>query len=84
MDLKSKKKTLQLPIFYLKKLNKKTIIYDIIYKPLETKLVKISNKIGFRTMNGLNMNLDQAAIAFLYVNKSIGNLNFIKKAMNGK
>lgn len=84
LGFEKQKKILPLPIFYLKKLNKKTIIYDIIYKPLETKLIKISNKIGFRTMNGLNMNLDQAAIAFLYVNKNIGNLNFIKKAMNGK
>ena len=48
---------------------KKTlIIYDIIYDPIKTALLKSSEKIGLRTINGLRMNLVQAVLAYRYTN----------------
>tara|TARA_B110000027_G_C16091403_1_gene288621 strand:+ start:460 stop:1341 length:882 start_codon:yes stop_codon:yes gene_type:complete len=66
---------------YILELKKKTIIYDIIYKPLKTKLIKSVKSKGIKFLNGLDMNLYQAALAFNYVNKSNLNLNKIKKIM---
>ena len=46
-------------------------------------MIKISEQMGLRTINGLSMNLDQAAIAFSYVNK-IKKVELIKRAMGGR
>ena len=77
-----KKNKISLPISFFSNINKKTIIYDIIYKPIKTKLIKISEKNGLKTINGLGMNLEQAAIAFSYVNRT-RKIEVIKKIMNG-
>lgn len=37
-----------------------TIVYDIIYKPYETKLIKEAKSRGFKTFNGISMLLNQA------------------------
>ena len=50
------------------KLKKNTYIFEVIYDPPQTKLIKICKKLGLNTLNGLEMNLDQAAIAYCYVN----------------
>ena len=50
--------------------NKNLFIFDIIYQPLETKLLKISKSLGLRTLNGLEMNLEQAVLAFGYASKN--------------
>jgi shikimate dehydrogenase len=47
----------------IKKLKKKKLFYDIIYQPLETKLLKIAKKYNHGILNGLNMNILQACIA---------------------
>jgi len=52
----------------LKKAKPKTIIYDIIYDPLKTKLISESEKIGLKIINGLRMNLIQAVLAYEYTN----------------
>ena len=78
-----KKDKIPLSMLYLSKIPKSTIIYDVIYKPLKTNLIKISEQMGLRTINGLSMNLDQAAIAFSYVNK-IKKVELIKRAMGGR
>lgn len=78
-----KKDKIPLSILYLTKIPKSTIIYDVIYKPLKTNLIKISEQKGLKTINGLSMNLDQAAIAFSYVNK-IKKVELIKRAMGGR
>ena len=68
---------------YLNRLNKNTIVYDIIYKPKKTKLLEYASKKKFlKTFNGLDMNLYQAVISFSYVN-NIKNMKLIKKNMNG-
>ena len=48
---------------------KKTmVVYDIIYDPIKTVLLKNSEEIGLRTINGLRMNLFQAVLAYSYTN----------------
>ena len=51
------------------KLNKNAKVFDIIYDPKETLLLKIAKKNKLQTLNGLDMNLFQAVLAFNYVNK---------------
>ena len=48
------------------KLSKTTSVFDIIYQPEETMLLKKAQKRGLETLNGLNMNLEQAIIAYKY------------------
>ena len=55
-------------------------MFDIIYNPKRTKLMKIVNSNGNNIHNGLEMNLIQAVKAFMIVNKS-NRYNFIKKTM---
>ncbi len=60
------------------KSNKKADIFDIIYFPKKTKLLKYGNK---KCKNGLQMNLDQAVKAFQIVN-NFKNFNKIKLIMS--
>jgi shikimate dehydrogenase len=46
------------------KLNKKTLVYDLVYNPVETKLLKTAKQAGCRTCSGLGMLVRQGAIAF--------------------
>ncbi len=45
-------------------LHKDLFVCDIVYDPLETRLMKEAEKIGARTVNGLGMLLYQAAVSF--------------------
>ena len=45
-----------------------TVVYDIIYDPIKTLLLKNSEEIGLQTINGLRMNLIQAVLAYSYTN----------------
>ena len=45
-------------------------IYDIIYNPKKTVLLKESKKLGIKTINGLDMNLLQAHFAIKKVFKN--------------
>ena len=65
----------------LLKAKKNTIVYDIIYDPPLTKLLESAKNIGLKTINGLNMNLVQAVLAFQYTNKTKFNQNKILKIM---
>jgi shikimate dehydrogenase len=58
-----------------------TIVFDIIYQPLKTKLLEMAEKIGIHTFNGLEMNLEQAVLAYQYAVKSGKNLDEIRKIM---
>jgi shikimate dehydrogenase len=64
-----------------KNLNKNVKIFDIIYQPKETKLIKLAKKKKLKTLNGLDMNLIQAVLAFGYTNKKLGKNNLTKKYM---
>ena len=41
-----------------------TVVYDIVYKPLNTLLLKAANKRGLKTVDGLGMLVHQGAAAF--------------------
>ncbi|MCK5099713.1 MAG: shikimate dehydrogenase [Desulfobacteraceae bacterium] len=45
-------------------LNKNMIVMDIIYNPIETKLIKDAKKIGCKTIDGLSMFVNQGARQF--------------------
>jgi len=45
-------------------IDKKTIFYDVIYNPSETRLLQKAKKHGYRTVNGMKMFLYQAQLAF--------------------
>ena len=49
---------------WLDRLNPNCVVYDLIYHPAETLLLKEAKKRGLKTMNGLPMLLWQAALAF--------------------
>ncbi len=55
----------------IKQLNKKTIIFDVIYNPPNTKLIRLSKKNKIKAINGSEMNIYQAVIAFMNVNSFI-------------
>lgn len=44
--------------------NTKAFIYDIVYEPRETKLMKYAKEKGLQTINGVNMMLWQGALAY--------------------
>tara|TARA_X000000950_G_scaffold286940_1_gene397393 strand:+ start:6501 stop:7331 length:831 start_codon:yes stop_codon:yes gene_type:complete len=59
----------KLPIS-LKEINKNTIVYDIVYNPLKTPLIKEAKKNNMVTIDGLEMFLEQAKESFgLWFNK---------------
>jgi shikimate dehydrogenase len=45
-------------------MKKQSIVYDIVYKPLRTKLIYKAEELKFKTIDGLGMLLNQAAPAF--------------------
>jgi shikimate dehydrogenase len=48
----------------LKHIDPKVLVYDIVYKPLETNLLSQAHQYGLRTIDGLQMLVGQAAEAF--------------------
>ncbi len=67
-----------LKVFFKK--NNKIDIFDIIYQPKNTRLLKFAKIYGNKIYNGLEMNLIQAVKGFMLVNK-LNNFNNIKKKM---
>lgn len=63
------------------KFKKSTLIYDIIYDPPETLLLKDAKEFGLDTMNGMDMNLLQAVLAFKHVNDTTLTLEEVKGIM---
>ena len=53
------------------RLKENSFIYDVIYQPLETKLLQIANMKKIKCMNGLSMNLEQAVLAFGYASPDL-------------
>ncbi len=47
----------------LKTMNEGSVVYDVIYNPKKTILLKTAEKLGFRTINGLDMLIYQAMSA---------------------
>ncbi len=70
------------PMKLLAKAKKTMVVYDIIYDPLKTTLIKNSEEIGLRTINGLRMNLIQAVLAYRHTNQTFLAEEEIYKIMN--
>lgn len=66
----------------VEKLAKSTIIYDIIYQPLETNLLSMSKYQGLSTLNGLSMNLEQAVLAYQYAVDTKSSTEQIRSTMS--
>ena len=47
-------------------LNSKTTVYDLIYNPTQTQLLKLSEKKGCMTINGIQMLIAQGAKSLSY------------------
>lgn len=60
------------------KANPNAIFFDIIYKPTKTIFLKLAEKIGLKSINGLEMNFMQAVEAFRIVNKKVKITKIIK------
>ena len=60
------------------KVNSNAIVFDIIYKPSKTLIMKMAEKIGLKSINGLEMNFMQAVEAFGIVNKKVKIKEIIK------
>ncbi len=65
----------------LYKFKKSTLVYDIIYDPPETVLLKDAKEFGLDTLNGIDMNLLQAVLAFKHVNDTTLSLKEVKGKM---
>ena len=63
------------------KLKKDVIVYDIIYKPNSTLLLNFSKELGLKTLNGLEMNFEQAVLAYNYAVPGIKNIDKTRKTM---
>jgi len=72
-----KKNKIETTIFIKKN---KPDLFDIIYNPKKTLLIKLGNISKKKYKNGLQMNLDQAIKGFMYANK-IKNFSKVKRAM---
>ena len=66
----------------IENLKKSTIVFDIIYQPLKTKLLQIASNNGISIFNGLEMNLEQAVLAYQYAVKPNNGLDEIRKIMS--
>jgi len=63
-------------------LNKTSVIFDIIYQPLKTKLLERAKNHGLPILNGLDMNLEQAVLAYQYAVKLNSSPDEIRKIMS--
>ena len=66
----------------LYKIKNSALVYDIIYDPPETTLLKDAKHFGLNILNGLDMNLLQAVLAFKHVNNTTLSLTEVKEIMS--
>lgn len=60
-------------------LNENLFIFDIIYNPLQTRLLKDAKEIGSKTLNGLEMFVNQGALAFEWWTGKKPNVKLMKE-----
>jgi shikimate dehydrogenase len=70
-----------LSLTQLKLIRKSAGIFDIIYDPTPTQLLKLAKQMGFATLNGNAMNLEQAILAFTYASNAKDTV-ITRQAMN--
>ena len=62
-------------------INPNSLVYDLIYNPKETKLLKIAKEAGAKTSNGLGMLLYQGAFSFEHFTGKIAPVEVMRKAL---
>ena len=60
-------------------LHKDLFVFDVIYNPLETKLMKDAVEVGCETLGGLDMLINQGVIAFEWFTGKTPNSKLMKK-----
>ena len=60
-------------------LNENLFVFDIIYNPLQTRLLKDAKEIGSKTLNGLDMFINQGALAFEWWTGKKPNVELMKE-----
>ena len=66
----------------IKNLKEDAAVFDLIYNPLETKLIKEAKKRGIKNANGLDMLIYQAEKSFYYwLNKKPKTISKLKKIL---
>ncbi|TFF86206.1 MAG: shikimate dehydrogenase [Promethearchaeota archaeon] len=60
-------------------LHKDLVVFDLIYNPLETQLLKDAKLTGCKTLNGLDMLINQGALAFEWWTSITPNTNLMKR-----
>ena len=66
---------------YLHRLKNSSLVYDIIYDPPETMLLRDCKEIGLDIINGMEMNLLQAVLAYKHTNNTTLSLEELKAIM---
>ncbi len=68
---------------FLENLPKDALVYDLIYNPEETTLLKTARELGHKTLNGLNMLIYQGLIADeIFLGKTLDFAQFEEKIKN--
>jgi len=62
------------------KISSKTIVYDLVYNPLETKLLKLASSKGAKAVSGIGMLLRQGALAFSLFTENEPPIKVMKEA----
>lgn len=70
-----------MPPVDLKLLPEGALVYDIVYNPVETKLLKTAKKLGYPTLNGLSMLLLQGQEAFRLYTGEIPDMAVMRKTL---
>jgi shikimate dehydrogenase len=65
-----------------KYIHKNLLVYDLIYNPKETKLLRVAGKIGAKVSNGLGMLLYQGALSFEIWTGKIAPIEIMRSALN--
>ncbi len=60
-------------------LHKDLLVFDLVYNPLETQLIKDATRKGCKTLGGLDMLVNQGASAFEWWTNKKPNVNLMKK-----
>lgn len=72
------------PVSCIKHLAKETVLCDLIYNPLETKLLQMGKEHGLKVINGLPMFLYQGALSFEYMTGHSAPLKIMREVVTNQ
>ena len=71
----------EMPPVDLKLLPEGALVYDVVYNPAKTKLLQEAEKLGYPTLNGMNMLLFQGQEAYRLFTEELPDLEVMKKVL---